>query len=279
MAQSLLCKDCGVQLLSVKEAQDHADATGHANFEESTEATLRSKCADCGKVCRSQTEQDLHTKYTGHTQFVEQTTETKGLDTEAQMAEARGKAREEDGSGVGEPPQAPTTDQTTLSEELIPAEVDEALLSQLLDMGFGRNSAIRAIYSSGGESVDAAVAWLTEHEDDVDMDDPLMVPKSSAKKKLSPEEAKAQALELMRRAKEKREAEERDRERQRELERIRMGKELAAIARLEEEARLRRIAEERQREKEEEDRARQKIRKKLGTEETWSLCSCTASPQ
>ena len=45
---------------------------------------------------------------------------------------------------------------------------------------------------------------------------------------------------------------------------IRMGKEMAAIARKEEEARLRRIVEERQREKEEEERAREAIKRKLG---------------
>ena len=37
-ALSLKCDICGVQLRSVKEAQDHGDATGHAAFSESTEA-------------------------------------------------------------------------------------------------------------------------------------------------------------------------------------------------------------------------------------------------
>ena len=40
MALSLRCVDCGAQLRSVKEAQDHGEATGHSNFEESTEAIL-----------------------------------------------------------------------------------------------------------------------------------------------------------------------------------------------------------------------------------------------
>ncbi len=38
MALSLRCVDCGAQLRSVKEAQDHGEATGHSNFEESVEA-------------------------------------------------------------------------------------------------------------------------------------------------------------------------------------------------------------------------------------------------
>lgn len=38
MAKSLLCKDCGSLFRNVAEAQAHNEVTGHANFEESTEA-------------------------------------------------------------------------------------------------------------------------------------------------------------------------------------------------------------------------------------------------
>lgn len=245
MAQSLVCKDCNAFLRSVKEAQDHADATGHTNFEESTEAVKKLVCDECGKVCRNDTEKDLHTKRTGHSTFEDKTgDQTDVIDTEQQMAEAR-KA---------------TTD---TEDHLVPAEVDDQLLDQLTQMGFERNRAIRAIYSSGGDSVESAIVWIDEHQDDIDIDEPLMVPKSTAKEKLTPEEAKFQAQDLIRKAKERREAEEKERERLRELERVRAGKELAAIARKEEEARFRLMAEERQREKEEEARAREKIRRKL----------------
>lgn len=37
MAVSLLCKDCNTLLRNVTEAQAHNEATGHANFEESTQ--------------------------------------------------------------------------------------------------------------------------------------------------------------------------------------------------------------------------------------------------
>ena len=37
MAVSLKCKDCNSLLRNVKEAQAHNEATGHTNFEESTE--------------------------------------------------------------------------------------------------------------------------------------------------------------------------------------------------------------------------------------------------
>jgi hypothetical protein len=96
-ALSLKCNTCGVALRSMREAQDHGEATGHADFSESTEAVLTlvrtqiivvcapqradvkaasaQVCADCGKPCRSQTEVDVHTKRTGHFTFTDKTAE------------------------------------------------------------------------------------------------------------------------------------------------------------------------------------------------------------
>ncbi|KAL4429552.1 hypothetical protein ABPG77_008601 [Micractinium sp. CCAP 211/92] len=247
-ALSLKCDVCGVQLRSVKEAQDHGDATGHAAFSESTEAVKRLVCRECGKTCRSSDEWDLHSKRTGHAAFDDKTDEAEAVDTEAQMKAVQ--AEEAGGGGAGEP------------EEQAPAEVDPELLKQMEEMGFSANRATRALYHSGG-SLEAALGWLEEHAEDADIDEPLMVPKSAPKKKLSPEEAKAAAAELIRRARERRERDEREAERLREQERIRAGKELALAARQEEELRLKRMVEARQREKEEEARAREKIRAKL----------------
>ena len=36
-ALSLVCGQCGLQLKSVKEAQEHGELSGHTQFEESTE--------------------------------------------------------------------------------------------------------------------------------------------------------------------------------------------------------------------------------------------------
>lgn len=245
-ALSLICVDCGVILRSVKEAQDHGEATGHANFEESTEAAKRIVCKDCGKVARSSTEADLHTKRTGHKEFEDDRNHaSQPINTEDEM-------RELDQEEVKDQP-------------LVPAEevVEKEMLDQLIEMGFSSSKAARALYSSGGADVEAALNWVADHEIDADIDETLMVAKEPPKKKLTPEEAKAHAADLLRRAREKREAEERLREREREVMRVKMGKELAAAARLEDEQRLKRIADERQREKEEEARAREKIRRKL----------------
>ena len=42
-ALSLTCKQCNASLKSVKEAQDHGEATGHSQFEESTEPVRQPK--------------------------------------------------------------------------------------------------------------------------------------------------------------------------------------------------------------------------------------------
>eukprot|EP00775_Hariotina_reticulata_P013661 gene13661-13783_t len=71
MAVSLLCKDCNTLLRNVAEAQAHNEATGHANFEESTKPVPTMVCTACGKPCRSDAEKALHTKFTGHTEYVD----------------------------------------------------------------------------------------------------------------------------------------------------------------------------------------------------------------
>jgi uncharacterized UBP type Zn finger protein len=43
--------------------------------------------------------------------------------------------------------------------------------------GFPAVRATRALYHSGGSSLEAAVGWLEEHQGDADLDEPLMVPK------------------------------------------------------------------------------------------------------
>lgn len=113
MAQSLVCNDCGLQLKSVKEATDHNEATGHANFAESEEKVrafvikihkpfklpfqweplklrhlipravqvLNMSCEECGKPCRNKTQQDLHTKHTGHAKYVDKVTNAHSANT------------------------------------------------------------------------------------------------------------------------------------------------------------------------------------------------------
>lgn len=53
-ALSLTCKQCNASLKSVKEAQSHGEATGHSQFEESTEPVSGSDPVESGdQLCLS----------------------------------------------------------------------------------------------------------------------------------------------------------------------------------------------------------------------------------
>ncbi|KAJ8774226.1 hypothetical protein K2173_009657 [Erythroxylum novogranatense] len=252
---SLKCGDCGVLLKSVEEAQEHAELTKHSNFSESTEAVLNLVCSTCGKPCRSKTESDLHTKRTGHTDFVDKTSEAvKPISLEVPKVSM----------DVDEPVNASTSSQP---DEMVAPEVDKKLLEELEAMGFSTERATRALHYSGNVSLEAAVNWVVEHENDPDIDEMLLVPANTkveaTKPTLTPEEVKLKAQELRERARKKKEEEDKRTEREKEKERIRIGKELLEAKRIEEENERKRLIALRKAEKEEEKRAREKIRLKL----------------
>ncbi|XP_062165615.1 stress response protein NST1 [Alnus glutinosa] len=251
---SLKCGDCGALLRSVEEAQEHAELTSHDKFSESTEAVLNLVCSTCGKPCRSKTESDLHTKRTGHTDFADKTSEAaKPISLEAPKA-------------VAESEQA-TDASTSQPEEMVVPEVDKKLLEELEAMGFPVARATRALHYSGNASIEAAINWVVEHENDSDIDQMPLVPINTKveapKPSLTPEELKAKQQELREKARKKKEEEEKRMEREREKERIRVGKELLEAKRIEEDNERKRILALRKAEKDEEKRAREKIRQKL----------------
>ncbi|KAJ6965319.1 UBX domain-containing protein 1-like [Populus alba x Populus x berolinensis] len=255
---SLKCGDCGALLKSVQEAQDHAELTSHSNFSESTEAVLNLVCATCGKPCRSKTESDLHTKRTGHTEFADKTAEvTKPISLEVPKAAAM---------DIDEPSAADAST-TSQPEEIVAPEVDKKILDELEAMGFPTARATRALHYSGNASLEAAVNWVVEHENDPDIDEMPMVSINSKveapKPSLTPEEMKQKAQELRERARKKKEEEEKKTEREKEKERIRIGKELLEAKRIEEQNERKRLMALRKAEKDEEKRAREKIRQKL----------------
>ncbi|WVZ75324.1 hypothetical protein U9M48_023391 [Paspalum notatum var. saurae] len=257
---SLRCGDCGAQLRSVEEAQAHAEATNHANFVESSDAVLNLVCSDCGKPCRSQTEVDLHTKRTGHTEFADKTAEAaKPIDLEAPLKPAAEDAMDVDA--------AASASASGEQQEMVVPEVNKEMLADLEGMGFTLARATRALHFSGNSTIEGAINWLSEHQEDADIDEMPLVPANSKteadKPSLTPEEMKIKAQELRERARKKKEEEERRMEREREKERIRIGKELLEAKRIEEQNERKRMIELRRLEKEEEKRAREKIRQKL----------------
>lgn len=253
-----MCGDCGHQLRSVQEAQEHAELTGHANFSESTEAVLNLVCTACGKPCRSKTETDLHTKRTGHSEFTDKTEEAaKPIDLESKSEPLPSSSEPVAGEDI------------VISEgmEMVVPEVNKELLAELEAMGFPTARATRALHFSGNDNIEAAVNWVVENENDPEIDHMPMVPAQGkadpAKPTLSPEEIKAKTQELRERARKKKEEEEKRMEREREKERVRIGKEMLEAKRIEEDNERKRILAIRKAEKEEEKRAREKIRQRL----------------
>lgn len=258
MALSLVCKQCDTPLRSVAEAQDHGEATGHSQFEESTEHVLNLVCLTCGKPCRSETERELHIKRTGHSDFENRTADAQVIHTEAEMKQA--------GSALEDYAAPRVSLEASTDAPMVPPEVDVALRQQLENMGFNANLATRALHFSGTSSLEQAVQWIMDHEGQPGIEEPLLVPQGEShapKRQLSKEEARVEAEELIRKAKIRREREERENEKLREQERIRSGKELAAAKKEEESLQLKRNLELRRIEKAEEARAREKIRLKL----------------
>ena len=56
--------------------------------------------------------------------------------------------------------------------------IDEATVSQLMDMGFARDGCRRAVHNTGNSGVEAAMAWVMDHMADPDFSDPFTPPGS-----------------------------------------------------------------------------------------------------
>ncbi|SCU83958.1 LAMI_0C05534g1_1 [Lachancea mirantina] len=67
-------------------------------------------------------------------------------------------------------------------EFLLPEDKDtgfrpkEDYVNQLLEMGFTKNAATRALFSTGNDSTEAAMNWLFQHIEDSDVNEPFIVP-------------------------------------------------------------------------------------------------------
>ena len=88
--------------------------------------------------------------------------------------------------GVGGASEAPpaasagSSDAASASDAAEPP-VDAQALQQLLDMGFGRNRCVRALYATGKSTgtfdLSTALEWVSQHEGDADIDEPLVLSK------------------------------------------------------------------------------------------------------
>ncbi|KAL4597211.1 hypothetical protein ACB092_12G219100 [Castanea dentata] len=146
-------------------------------------------------------------------------------------------------------------------------QVNKKLLDELEAMGFPRPRATRALHFSGNSSLEAAIEWVIDHENDSDIDQmPLVavdINLDSPQTFHITEQMKIKAQELRTKEHKKKEVEEKKLERQREKERIRASKDLTEAKQILESNEKQRYLALKKKEKEEEKRAREKILKKL----------------
>ncbi|XP_012835193.1 PREDICTED: UBX domain-containing protein 1 isoform X2 [Erythranthe guttata] len=150
-------------------------------------------------------------------------------------------------------------------------EVYKRLVGELEEMGFSKAIATKAI-CSGNSSIEDAINWLVEHENDTADSEPQTPMQAEVLVNVNIEESdgfhisediKLRAKELRNQAWKRKAELERKLERQREKERIRAGKELLEAKRMAEESERKRFLSQNKAEKDEERRARENIRQKL----------------
>ncbi|CAL9125940.1 unnamed protein product [Musa textilis] len=148
------------------------------------------------------------------------------------------------------------------------AEVDKQMLRELELMGFPTARATRALHFSGNSTIEAAINWVIEHENDPDIDQMPLVPINieieNGTSWMTPDEVKIKLQKLRELACKKRYEEEQSLQREREKDRIRAGKELLQAKQINEEnERKRLVTDVAVEESRERARAREKILQKL----------------
>ncbi|CAM9659105.1 unnamed protein product [Ectocarpus fasciculatus] len=156
-------------------------------------------------------------------------------------------------------------------EEMVPVPVDNAVLAQLIEFGFSDIRARKGLVH-GKNSLDAALAWLGEHENDTDIDQPYMVRKADADKEtapkipLTPEEKARRVAELKNKIDAKRKERERDEKAaalKAEKDRRLHGQELESIQEERDRLMRKRELERKRKEKEDEKKERERLRAEI----------------
>ncbi|XP_029917674.1 UBX domain-containing protein 1 [Myripristis murdjan] len=176
-------------------------------------------------------------------------------------------------------------------------------LESLLEMGFDRNRAEKAVANTGNQGIERAMDWLMEHENDPDIDEPYVPPEGNmlggaadsqsspaqptvadpaegtdtgdldqsdtqegSKRPMTEEEKREQVKrleELMRVKQAERRERERAEEVEREKQRRKQGQELLQIRQKLQEDEMKKLAEQRRREKMEDKLAKQRVKEKI----------------
>ncbi|XP_067313388.1 UBX domain-containing protein 1 [Pseudorasbora parva] len=170
---------------------------------------------------------------------------------------------------------------------------DCTTLDSLLEMGFDRNRAERAVAHTGNQGIERAMDWLMEHENDPDIDEPYVPPagntvgsteeqiqsptetsesiedveqEGDAKQPMTEDEKKEQVKrleELMKARQEERRERERQEEIEREKQRRKQGQELLQVKQKLQDDEMKKLADQRRKEKMEDKLAKQRVKDKI----------------
>lgn len=139
----------------------------------------------------------------------------------------------------------------------ISSYVNQSIVSQLIEMGFTKAVAEKALFfnlSKQGEPLDMALAWISEHSDDPDFLEELQIvgqEESAKKSTLTKEERLQKAKELQESIRRKRAAEEKRLKEEQEKSRIASTKQMQEIKRKMEEQQQKIALDQQKREKKE----------------------------
>jgi hypothetical protein len=143
--------------------------------------------------------------------------------------------------------------------------IDRVMLGELEEMGYSKTRAARALLKTDNSGVASAVEWISSHETDPDIDDPLPTEISRPKKtpKLSKEEAQLAALELQKKLREERAVREAAEAREKERQRLANTKAMLEQQTIMEEQKRKREIAERERLRREEEAHKAELAEKL----------------
>ncbi|PWA38580.1 UBX domain-containing protein 4 [Artemisia annua] len=162
-------------------------------------------------------------------------------------------------------------------------EVNKKLLDELEEMGFSLARAMRALHYSGNSSLEDAISWLIDHENDPDIDEmpsvPVKIEIEGLESSSISEEVKLKAQKLREKSRKRNKEEDKKLEHRKEKERIRAGKELQETKKIMEENERKRFIALRKAEKQEENRARERVRQKLNDDKVERRARLGLAPQ
>lgn len=184
--------------------------------------------------------------------------------SKADGAKAETKVPEESSTKMEEETEAAEVDED--GEEMVPVPVNEELLAQLLEMGCSDVRARKGLTHGG--TVEGALNWITENENDPNIDQPYLVKKSDAvpKTPLTAEEKAQKALELKEKIAKRKEEKariEKEAEIKREKERRERGKTTAEVEEERNRMARKREIEKQKREKMDAQKERERLRAEI----------------